>query len=405
MRSLHRCASCWSLLFVWLVAFGLAGCGGDESNPDCDPSCDANHCMVCTDGSCVNSCMADQTCDNGTCVDDDPELTCDHNGFTVFSEKAFDLVGDAIIIDQYDSDQSTFGWNRIELWPGVGNNPSTSAPGTYTLGSSADELDYSTCGTCVLLSTSCNRGDLSCTKEYFAISGTLTVTDVNGPGHHVVGTVTDVVLVEVTRNQGKPWVTTEVKGGDVFCINEIAFGTEVFSYCEANDDCVGSPYGEICLADDNMCVECIANTTCDETIGEVCDDDTHTCGIPPECTENADCTTNPNGAVCDTISSLCVECLAAGDCINPNEEVCDTTNGVCVECLANGDCINPNEEVCDSTNKVCVECLVNDDCNGPDWFCNTTWNNCYEAPECANNDDCAGHTVGTCNPDTGRCSE
>ncbi|MBW2702386.1 MAG: lamin tail domain-containing protein [Deltaproteobacteria bacterium] len=74
MSHLRQNSSYWSLLLVLVVAFGLAGCGDDESNPTCDPACDANLCMTCQDGTCVTTCTAGQTCNAGTCVDD---TTCD----------------------------------------------------------------------------------------------------------------------------------------------------------------------------------------------------------------------------------------------------------------------------------------------------------------------------------------
>ena len=74
MSHLRQNSSYWSLLLVLVVAFGLAGCGDDESNPTCDPACDTTLCMTCQDGTCVTTCTAGQTCDAGTCVDD---TTCD----------------------------------------------------------------------------------------------------------------------------------------------------------------------------------------------------------------------------------------------------------------------------------------------------------------------------------------
>ncbi|MBW2703053.1 MAG: hypothetical protein JRF33_19695 [Deltaproteobacteria bacterium] len=69
MRRLPARTCYWILLFILVVIFGPIGCGDDESNPTCDPSCDADQCMVCRDSTCVSSCATDQICDNGTCVE------------------------------------------------------------------------------------------------------------------------------------------------------------------------------------------------------------------------------------------------------------------------------------------------------------------------------------------------
>lgn len=66
---------------VLVLAFAPAACGDSESNPTCDPACDANACMTCIDGACVTSCTVGQTCDGvGTCVADnvcDPACVAD----------------------------------------------------------------------------------------------------------------------------------------------------------------------------------------------------------------------------------------------------------------------------------------------------------------------------------------
>ena len=113
MKHLREGTSFWSLLFILVAAFGLAGCGDDESNPTCDPACDASLCMVCTDGTCLTSCTADQVCNNGTCITETTEVdilfVIDNSGSMVGEQRALaesfssfvDVLDERLGVDKY----------------------------------------------------------------------------------------------------------------------------------------------------------------------------------------------------------------------------------------------------------------------------------------------------------------
>ena len=125
------------------------------------------------------------------------------------------------------------------------------------------------------------------------------------------------------------------------------------------------------------------------------------------CGSDKDCT--PNGQLCDTARSVCVDCISAKDC-KTNEEckggtcaaftpcttskqcgsdqVCDVGTQRCVECVAQADCKDGQAcidhacraactsdkdcralvQVCDTTQMACVECVASVDCD-PKKYC------------------------------------
>lgn len=137
--------------------------------------------------------------------------------------------------------------------------------------------------------------------------------------------------------------------------------------CDNGDFCDGS---ETCDAT-NMCVA--GTAPCDEAAGEVCLEDTDTCGVG--CVDDADCTDDglfcTGTAVCDTDTGACAESgspCAAG-------EVCDESNDACVECLVDEDC--GDNETCNTNSFTCeggavTMCNSNGDCPDDGVFCNGT---------------------------------
>lgn len=71
-----------------------------------------------------------------------------------------------------------------------------------------------------------------------------------------------------------------------------------------------------------------------------------------ECFADSDCATSKNGSVCDKISFMCTCLNAATDCVSASATGPSCFNKKCVvpECTDNSNCTtNPNGKVCDST--------------------------------------------------------
>jgi len=167
--------------------------------------------------------------------------------------------------------------------------------------------------------------------------------------------------------------------------------------CDNGDFCDGS---ETCGADNT----CAAGTApCDEAAGEVCLEDTDTCGVG--CVDDADCPDDglfcTGTAVCDADTGACAESgspCAAG-------EVCDESNDACVECLVDEDCgdnktCNTNSFTCEGSSG--AMCNSNGDCPDDGVFCNgvescdTTGMTCVSS-----GDPCTAGQI--CNETTNMC--
>jgi|GEM_PF-1556285 len=185
----------------------------------------------------------------------------------------------------------------------------------------------------------------------------------------------------------------------------------------------------------NVCVECLADSDCDN--GNVCSP-AGTC--EPPCTTDADCT-NPALPYCEPNSLTCVACLADGDCDDANEcttDACDPTsftcnttpvaagtsctggtcdtNGNCEVCIDIGvgvvdtGCADP-DEVCDAsavTGPICVTCEDNEPPGSTDFgcdpatpVCDTSSGTSPTCVECQVDGDCSGGQL--CDPNTLTC--
>jgi len=100
---------------------------------------------------------------------------------------------------------------QFELYPGFGALAGGLNPGVYTI--SGDDLNYSTCGLCVLLFG--NGSD-----PYFITGGTVTLTSVNG---NLTGTLSNATFQQVTIDSN--YVSTPVPGGCQSSITSMPFDT------------------------------------------------------------------------------------------------------------------------------------------------------------------------------------
>ncbi|MBW2700581.1 MAG: PPC domain-containing protein [Deltaproteobacteria bacterium] len=388
MRRMRQGTNYWSLLFVLVAAFGLAGCGDDESNPTCDPACDADLCMVCTDGSCVSSCTAGQTCDNGTCVTD---TTCDPacdaslcmvctDGTCVTSCTADQICDNGTCITETTC---TDGETRCE-----GNVVQTCAANTWTV-----TTDCTTSGqTCQVDNgvaqcqggVTCDDGATRCEANWVetCANNTWGQTTDCGLDTCVIDTgvavcqapiacdpVCDATLcMECDTDVGE--CVSSCAAGEICdngtCIEEPvcdpACDADACMICD-NGSCVSEcVLGEICDGSGN----CVADTSCDPA----CDADA--CMV---CEDGSCVSTCVAGQICDGAGSCIEEVLCDPACDATTCMVCD--NGTCVSECDPAACMECVDGACESTctgNEVCdagtcVECIIDEDCPGVLNFC------------------------------------
>ena len=148
--------------------------------------------------------------------------------------------------------------------------------------------------------------------------------------------------------------------------------------CQSNDDCLGSPDGELCDPDTGGCVHCLSDGDCLVP--------TPYCGggACVACAEDAQCT-DPLLPFCDPASGTCVECAASWQCIYP-AHLCDPADQTCVQCIGPQDCPF-SKPLCMAGTDFCVECLGDGDCPVERPFCDGLNHACFE---CQSDGDCGG---------------
>ncbi len=89
--------------------------------------------------------------------------------------------------------------------------------------------------------------------------------------------------------------------------------------------------------------------------------------VPFRCTDNASCAGNPAGAVCDTATGACVQCVATADTC-PTGQYCVAGSHTCATgCRSDEACSTATDagtssRRCDTTTRACVDCLVDEHC-------------------------------------------
>ncbi|GJM26396.1 MAG: hypothetical protein DHS20C16_28110 [Phycisphaerae bacterium] len=213
------------------------------------------------------------------------------------------------------------------------------------------------------------------------------------------------------------------------CDDSDACTTDTCTNVDGAAECTNTPVdcaGQLCNPDDGACVDCLADTDCDDAAfcngDETCaDDNTCAAGTDPcaegescdeegdecvaSCTDDASCddglfctgveTCDSNG-LCSSSGDPCAE----GETCNDDTDTCDAP---AVDCNSNGDC-EDGEECLDN---VCVEiavpdCNSNGDCPDDGLFCNGTESCNTNSFECASSGDPCLATE-TCNEDTDTC--
>ncbi len=251
----------------------------------------------------VNETSVSETSVNETTVSETETTTtvsCDFNGLTsVFEQFGGDEGGSSY----YGFAEGDGEYVRIAFFPPVdGSSPNSplDGPGDYVIGGNADDLNWRTCTTCVLAARECDPITGDCAKWYYAVSGTIRVTELDYAATSIVGTLEDAKLQEVTIDWEGDLSSAPVNNGKGWCFDSYAFSTK--PECVTSADCTEDPARTIC-DDYNACVECA---------------------------ENADCTADPSKTTCSYGS--CVECTTSFECKTAAKPVCG--DGTCVASTA-----------------------------------------------------------------------
>jgi hypothetical protein len=168
--------------------------------------------------SALLACTAEETTETTSSSGVSLETSdCEHTGFTAVAEDAGPFFGAFRYIAQ-----STLGEPvdvlSFEL---ISEQGGATAAGTYSL----TDDDYASCGNCVVIFQGCD-GDLAhCDRTFLAQSGTLVISSFGASGEDFSGTISDIILAEVTIEEDLS--STVVPEGQTWCIDSFSFVTEV----------------------------------------------------------------------------------------------------------------------------------------------------------------------------------
>ncbi|MCC6623295.1 MAG: PPC domain-containing protein [Deltaproteobacteria bacterium] len=248
-----------------LIACGLVAttaCGDDGAGKGGDTTADTTSDTTTSTATATDASTSTDTGDTST-------PTCDKSGITIV-EQYMEYESGVTRYEGYTAGE-TFDALLIQFYPPLsGGESPLDGPGNYPIGANVDDQNFSTCTTCILAYEGC--GAETCEKIYFATGGTIQVTEFDPEGFVFKGTVTDLVLAEVTIDDDN--VSHPVAGGDTWCVATSPFDTT------------------------------------------------------PECTEDIDCT-EAGKNVCDTTTLTCVGCVTGFDC-SAQSPACDQGTQTCV---------------------------------------------------------------------------
>ena len=151
---------------------------------------------------------------------------CDHEDFIAAAdgEDAAFFLGAFTYIAQTTTTGAPVDTLNFELLAPDG----ASTEGTYALTDDA----YQDCDNCVLIYLQCDENLANCEKTFLAQEGTLTITSPTSPttlddasGEQFTGTLTDVVLYEVTIDDQNN--STLVTDGETWCLDSYSFDATI----------------------------------------------------------------------------------------------------------------------------------------------------------------------------------
>ncbi|MFT6161878.1 MAG: hypothetical protein ACJAZO_003187 [Myxococcota bacterium] len=203
----------------------LAACSGLNST-DPEPDTDADTQVFIPDDIDTlgepDEPDTDTDTDSGTDEPDtDGDTGCDQFGFTTAASQSTGNAA-AFLYQAFNTDLVPFDTLVLQVFTEGDGTPIT-GPGTYTIGAELGDRNLESCSTCVRVLQTCDE-NVTCEAEYFATSGTITVTEFSAQPAGIAGVITDLELVEVTVDPNT-LVSTRVPGGDRWCIDEHVMGT------------------------------------------------------------------------------------------------------------------------------------------------------------------------------------
>lgn len=145
---------------------------------------------------------------------DTVQPSCDRNGFE---------DGTAYLDFDEAFGYTTFGLENDTSFVAVefydfGNGSPLDGPGNYPIGATADDENYETCETCLLIYADCTAED--CAKVFFGTGGTVEVSALDLENGVVTATLRNVVAIEVTIDEDT-FRSTPVSNGETWCLNSV----------------------------------------------------------------------------------------------------------------------------------------------------------------------------------------
>lgn len=197
-------------------------------------------------------------------------VTCGSDGFGAAEQRA-QQQGESLYYGAQSAADAPYDILLVELYARFGDPPPLTGPGQFELGESAAELDYASCGTCVLMYRDCTD-DGACASIYFAVGGKLTITSWDD---HFAGRLEDVELMRVQLDpQLHVSPLAELPG---HCIEHYDFDVEIDPPC-TNDEACAPDHCDLGLG---ACVECLEDAHCSDSVwGPVCDKESQLCVKP-----------------------------------------------------------------------------------------------------------------------------
>jgi len=206
---------------------------------------------------------------------------CDMNGFQVgFTDLGVDGTSAYLYAATSEADPNDF-FSLEFIETSAGPSPLDGGVGTYTFGSTADDQNYETCQTCLLMGSNCTA-DAGCESYYFATSGSVEITTVDLASNTLAGRLVGADLEEVTVDFDT-YISTPVANGKSWCVADVAFDST--PECVVDADCTDPAKG---VCSENVCVGCTSSFDCTDAAAPACIEDATTgelaCGAIMECT-------------------------------------------------------------------------------------------------------------------------
>jgi hypothetical protein len=202
-----------------LALVGLVACGDDkksstDTTQPADSAGDASAQPDTTpDTTPEPDTAGDTTPEPDTTADTTPVTACDRNGFVAAAEDAGFIFG----ILNYVAQSTTATPVDVLTIQFIGDNGGAEAAGSYELTGE----NYENCGNCITIFVGCDEALGNCSKTFLAQSGTLDITAIGDSGDRLTGTLSNLVLAEVTIDDD--FVSDLVPDGEIWCLENYAF--------------------------------------------------------------------------------------------------------------------------------------------------------------------------------------